>query len=499
MPRDGILKGQLMKGFNALLVMALTPSPSFAGQVCKPYLTTTPPFLVTDADASQGTAEYDNFKSIESTERDVGRRSSATAIIPRRSIVRPLVDYEVLQNGGDQYLPVEVISTRHESEEIILRYSEWGKKHGLPTAKAGDVGYVYGGTAKASLQPLSEARKNSSVIAPGLTGHLTPDKKDMLFVVTTDDFQFYPFKSRKPESLKDKVLRVATQDGKYRTFKCYQPGEPENYVLDYVFEVMSEDLTTVNGELRIGGDCPILPELYPVAPDEYYALKQIADGTKDTKMRFKSMHDLRFWSGKGLVQLPGTIKLFNGTDAQYMYSEGPFGLVHYVGNKYPVPFGVKLGDSDKKLQRAIREAASDSFMNLESACTFLGAMKEFRTENPAAPLIQTGDAFWPVGDRHKGHSSGTCIDIRPFRKDGAMGALGEQVDGVPGEYDKEMTKTLIQSLQNAGATSVIFDRPTGLKGVRKLGGHRNHIHVCFDPNTNNSNQRAAMKNSCASL
>ncbi len=95
---------------------------------------------------------------------------------------------------------------------------------------------------------------------------------------------------------------------------------------------------------------------------------------------------------------------------------------------------------------------------------------------------------WP----HNNHRAGACVDVYLPRRAG--GNLTDQA-GNQGSYSPERTRALIQIMTDYGAspnihqagatpgTGVVFDR--GGPHTVRVGGHSNHIHVCFRDNASN--------------
>lgn len=493
-----------------VLIFSLLALPVSSREVCKEVLTEMPPFLVTDADSGQGKKEWDNFKGIDSTLANVGKLNNV-AVIPRYSIVKPLVNHHVLETiEKREYLPVQVISTPTIEMAQELEKSTFAGRPGKPFVQPGDVGFIYGGLIKHAMvnSGLSKDdraytdqeawfrkdRENSSIIVPGLAAQYTPGKKDVVFVVKKDIFSFRN-KSGQIDRLKDKVLKLATKDGKYRAIRCHRGGDEDDFTLEHLFEIYAADGEEKLGETRMDADCALLSELHPVSSDNYDQIRNIAGAIKKDSGKEVNIPDIKYWAAKDMIQMPGEPILLDGGDAQYLYLKGPFGTIHYAGQKFPINRGSKLTSDHWKVKRALKEVASDRWMKSKAACSFYSALKKFREKYPNAPDVQVGDSYWPVGERHGGHSKGNCVDVRPFRQDGYIAPLNTQFNNKASELDKEMTAHLIKEFQAAGAANMICDRMSHMSGVRKDGGHGGHMHLCFDekqyPKT-----RGKLKTSC---
>lgn len=152
----------------------------------------------------------------------------------------------------------------------------------------------------------------------------------------------------------------------------------------------------------------------------------------------------------------------------------------------------------------IRSDRAKPFLRSVSACMMAGLAQEWRetvcpTNSPDCRLMM-GDAsygnrkpgHWP----HKTHHDGQCVDIWPVRKPGYRGELTIHSKG----YDRERTRKLVALMVKWGAETTktkkkaqfFFNDPSLYKdkslGIRKLGNHDNHIHVCFRQNDSNYNR-----------
>jgi hypothetical protein len=90
--------------------------------------------------------------------------------------------------------------------------------------------------------------------------------------------------------------------------------------------------------------------------------------------------------------------------------------------------------------------------------------------------IGIGDISFAQGgpmSPHKSHQHGTDVDIRPFRKDGTQ----KPVSIIDPQYDREMTRLLVQSLLAHRNVKGILFNDTQIHGVQFYAGHHNHLHV----------------------
>jgi hypothetical protein len=166
-------------------------------------------------------------------------------------------------------------------------------------------------------------------------------------------------------------------------------------------------------------------------------------------------------SKRGLVQIP--LKGQRGPCGSFFYNASP----HHIKNENRV------------------------YANPLTACVFTAVAQEWKKNFcpsfDAGCRLSFGDISMPNDPgflgKHKSHTDGYCIDIRPTRKGGFVNG-GLRWDS--GGYDRAKMRKLVNLLQAAGGTNVLFNDPTIRKeekgSVRRAGGHDNHIHVCFKDN-----------------
>lgn len=77
---------------------------------------------------------------------------------------------------------------------------------------------------------------------------------------------------------------------------------------------------------------------------------------------------------------------------------------------------------------------------------------------------------------HKSHRKGLNIDIRPLRKDGKHLPISIHDKD---HYSQELTKALVEILQNDSNLKSILFNDSGISGVKQWAGHHNHLHVSF--------------------
>lgn len=156
---------------------------------------------------------------------------------------------------------------------------------------------------------------------------------------------------------------------------------------------------------------------------------------------------------RGLIQMPLVGK----------GNIGPCGSFHYSPDQ---PVGV------------------DAYTNPLTACVLTSAMQDWKKnvcKDQAGCTMSWGDISHRTdpgfGGVHVSHTDGQCIDIRPMRKGGFVN--GGLTYGSR-DYDRDMTKKMIDMFREKGATTVIFNDPK--IAANRVSGHDNHVHVCIKDN-----------------
>ena len=98
------------------------------------------------------------------------------------------------------------------------------------------------------------------------------------------------------------------------------------------------------------------------------------------------------------------------------------------------------------------------------------------------PPMNIGDISFQGGGPmppHKAHQRGIEVDIRPVRNDGRIEATSFQDP----TYSQNLTQQLVNIIRGNRILPVrnIFFNGPNIKGVRRLVGHDNHLHVSFFP------------------
>lgn len=264
---------------------------------------------------------------------------------------------------------------------------------------------------------------------------------------------------------------VNSSDSSWSTFLWSLPGKvgetitsskPANCRDDYVYEVLKDDMRTVQARFALNGQCDaFVGSLRPIPDNQVGAFANLV------KMTQSPMESLEVIDSRGLVKIPTT----GSGDVR----QGPFGSVHYT-------------------PEMAADTPYDTFINPASACAFMRALQTHQQQcRGSGCQIQWGNAFHePAWGQHRSHGKTTCIDIRPLRKSNTVGGLTYQ----QADYDREKTRAFLAILGRAGAESgqFFFNDPgvRGTGGVNPLRGdggvHDNHIHVCFPPNSSTVQQ-----------
>ncbi|MGZ3695627.1 MAG: SH3 domain-containing protein [Bdellovibrionota bacterium] len=137
---------------------------------------------------------------------------------------------------------------------------------------------------------------------------------------------------------------------------------------------------------------------------------------------------------------------------------------------------------------------NDVYANPLTACVLTSILQDWKKICPdrSGCTLQFGDISdrsRPLFNSHHSHTQGLCVDIRPMRKGGFEDSPLTYTDS---NYDRAMTRKLINLMKSKGANlGQFFFNDTGL-GTRPLAGHSNHIHSCYPPN-------AVTRSVCANL
>jgi len=76
-------------------------------------------------------------------------------------------------------------------------------------------------------------------------------------------------------------------------------------------------------------------------------------------------------------------------------------------------------------------------------------------------------------DPHRSHRTGTDVDVRPLRSDGANTGADWRKAG----YDRAATQRLVDAFLASGRVRNIWFNDPAIKGVSPYKGHNDHFHV----------------------
>jgi len=99
-----------------------------------------------------------------------------------------------------------------------------------------------------------------------------------------------------------------------------------------------------------------------------------------------------------------------------------------------------------------------------------------RVWNHEAAEVGLGDISFENGGPmppHVSHTDGTCVDLRPFRKDKKHAPVNIQDP----DYDRDATRSLVAVLRAHQNVKQILFNDNEIQGVTSWPGHDNHLHV----------------------
>lgn len=493
---------------------------------CKMVETTEPPFWVVTGDNSMEDKDYENLKSGSSTitpgdvndptkMRDAfNKKKSENPInkLPKNSIVikdktRPVISEKTDGSKGREYMPVVVLSTppaysqekkdinQHLSRRIqkgdALVRLEYEKIDIADEVPVGKKGYIYSGFTE-RIDGESKILDNPSIVPPGVIKENVKNtnfKSDFVFVLKKDA----PFFDIPGVEHLDgtHTIELFNRDGKYVAEECVSANNPDIKVTNYIFKIFQLD---ENGNKKTLGFKKFNPDaeccqkyISSLMPFDQEVVDPLLKISKiDAQLKNKEdahLDELLFLEGKKLVAIPQEDKIeFKGDQC---YTKGPYGSYHYLGT----------ASCDSNFTK--KEQLSDSMLEPNAACAFMGTLKSLQEESICKAYEegctpQWGNLYYPK-PKHQSHYSGRCMDFRPMTLNNMEfgGGVTQKSKGV---YSREKTKILIQKLMLAGAEDIIFVDNTlknsltseekKLVNYNKVGpgtleAHKNHIHVCF--------------------
>jgi hypothetical protein len=459
---------------------------------CEITSTEEPPFWVVKGDKSMKSKEYENFKDI-----DEKKNKKNIAYIPKRSIVardtdRPSIYYD-FNKKKSEYMPVVVVSTPKDFDKEktdiathlnpllkVKKAFSPGSHSGKDRVTVGQIGYIYNGYTESNES--EGIRHNSSL--------QRADNEENRYVVKKNSPLFNIKGVEKFDQ--DHSLTLAKSGKGFKIEKCVSILDSEDVKINYIFNVSKiNDKGTYDavGDIKFnldeGCSLDLLSSLLPVPEKSYEYLLGLSKAISTVDNEEKGIEDVIYIDGHELARLPQ--EKIEKIDKQ-CYTKGPYGSYHYIGSR--------IWNCKKKSSK--RESISDSLMNPKVSCSFSNALRKIQKRCPKCQ-VEWGDAFWPKG-RHQSHDTGVCVDIRPIKKDDALGPMNISWRS---RYDSDSTKIVIEELSRSGANQILYNDSKALRAIdkttrgktafiqdKKIDGddrpiklhkrpHSNHIHVCY--------------------
>lgn len=448
-----------------LICMIILPAAAQA-ETCKMVFTDKAPFYVSSV--TKNTAENFKLKDGESSQvTGVGRKTGSKSdeisseflffgpakkksyrLLTRGSLVKTEVDF-LPSTGSQALIKVEVL----KANPIYNKFSVNAKMQ----SKDGDTGYI-------PLKSVERAQDNHILIAK-------------------EDAPLFPFAGLSGVSIPaGSALKPAMVAGRYKAMDCGAAG------ISYLFLMFDPRENSFGKSVEIRADQISCQDFSITEYENFSSLLKLQKTLEKLYGEKISVSQLEFneW---GYVRLPMERK---NLSRDVVYAAYDKSFVHYQGGD---PVG------------------TDDWMLPNAACGFMRLIREWQTicSNPEKCIVQMGDAaFFTPGKKsgtsqdplgHHSHHSGKCIDVRPFRKDGALKPLNISEDKK--EYDAETTYRFVKFLIDRGASPIYFNDPKIYrdakigerkqctsdeesnadigKKVQSCSGHDNHIHFCLEP------------------
>ena len=411
----------------------------FTAMKCQEIETKDPPFYVSD-EWRQGDKIWENL-------RDIKDSYKVTNYIPRGSIVYSPPELYEGSNEPDTRVPIKVLNVpSKEWEDNILNSKNRGKT---------------------SLRNMATGTKNLNRAKQGTEGWI--DKRSLrsagnyVFFLQDDapifkgpnnrDFNKKPFRLATNAAGDFKVNRCCNASAAIATDQCFD---------HYLYEMLDMNLTVVDTVYMDMPRCNMSNFLTPIGKDVVEPLVRIVDELRNenpnlTMNQLERLPANQYWRNSSTPSIVREKMVKMVIDQET--GQGPHGSFHYK--------------DDDKVQ-------SDSYMTTYSQCAFVKVLKKFKEDcKDEGCQVQFGDSYhhdaWGV---HKGHDSGECVDVRPFRQSDDIDFGLDYTN--KGRYSQTKTETFINLLKKSGARTIIFnDRKIGGLSRDSGGVHDDHIHVCF--------------------
>lgn len=362
-----------------------------------------------------------NGNKIYENLRDIDNHKNKTYFLPNEAIVLDLAGngYDI---SGD-FQPVEVLSSPSRSHFDRLKKSRSffrnrGNLDNLKYASSGTLGYLYKKSMKKASN-YSYLLKDQSMIARG------QESTDLVVI------------NPKVDNSGD---YATCGDNKYLFSVTVKKASADVKEVDVIFDMDS------NFGLNLVKNLVALPKSTSRTLIQIFHYLQ-----SDEDMMGYGVADLDYIHSLKLMRFPYDKETF----------EGPYNSYYYNPDN---------------------NGHDDRYLNLLSSCALMNAIKSFEEKyGDGKNVVMIGDMFhhedWKDHKTHGG--KGICIDLRPMRKDGLIGRLTYRSTSI---YDQNQTINLIKMLKQSGGSSLYFNDPkviSSVQGVTRMGGHDNHIHVCY--------------------
>lgn len=286
------------------------------------------------------------------------------------------------------------------------------------------------------------------------------------------------------------LLKPLMTRGKYRALRCLTPDGTSGS-LSYLFSYYSPEKKRFVDTMEIGA-APAC-ELGVMSDAHLGTLQELASSTREIYRASQEyplgLFEINDW---GMVRLPTRKIQDSGDGITEEALDGSF--VHYQGFDPEGSDTWGTPDSVCSLMRIARDWKASCPEQDKKKCTLQIGDLSFVTPGKVVDGVKD-----PLG--HKSHYHGSCVDMRPFRKDGQFGRVDLRTDEAL--YDRELMRKFVSFVISRGATPVYFNDPS-IYQDRKLGqgkdacskkdprldigkraqycpAHDDHIHFCLEP------------------
>lgn len=407
-------------------------------------------------------------------------------MIPRRSVVQiPTENQQIrdmlrrnrnLRENADLWVPVKVLSTPPINEK-------------LAQAKSVTISKVSQDRQKKSAGFPEDAKVSNTILKTPLVGRmrlrdLEPTEKqgDFVFIVKKDSPLLTALVDpRNPMSATTEpfALELFKVKDQFQVNRCcnkpfeQEVSNVEKVCRDFaVFKVIGARNSNDN-EITFASPCEncILESLVPMSRDFLKPLEDLLRGLQQQDesalTSLAKIEQLNFIDTRGLVQIP-VADIENNDDGQ----RGPFWSYHYQKES----------------------GNADLYLKPESACGFIQVLKHWNERHcPTGKhdcRIEFGNAshaYYTAGVNtqaweHRGHDTGECIDIRPFKKNATGPSSGRNFGR---QFNRADFEKLMRLFDQIGADSCFVADSKIAEQFRSCAyrqDHNDHLHICFPKN-----------------